>query len=325
MSKHHLFYVKNILIWGLLFVLFSFVIFGVFVRYKKDILNSHNSEQISQPDQNLNKIENTSSEDSTKTEPDKPSLNVLPPIMDVQAYTVMDLKSEEILYSQNPHTQLPPASLTKVMTAVVALEEYNLSKSVVVPEKCVGLNGARIGLKANEVFTLEDLLYGLLVQSGADAACAIANITSERDFLEDMNKKAKDIGLEETIFQNEIGFDAENNQLTSVEDIRKLSLYALKISTFRKIVGTKYTTIKSLTTGQSYYIQNTNDLLFTIPGTVGIKTGTTDKAGQCLSYLYQNKDREILIIILGSKDRFKDTTTLLNWANAELDYRAEEL
>ena len=252
-------------------------------------------------------------------------LNILPPVLEAKAFLVMDVKSDQVLFSQNPDMQLPPASLTKIMTAVVAIEEYNLSKIVVVPEKCVGLNGTSIGFKANEVFTMEDLLYGLLVKSGADAACAVANISSEAEFLVKMNAKAKEIGLEKTVFQNEIGFDAENNQLTSVEDIRKLSLYALNISTFRKIVGTKNATIKNLNTGTVYAFQNTNDLLFTIPGTVGIKTGTTEKAGQCLTYLYQNRDREILVVLLGSQDRFKDTTALLNWANEELDYRSKEL
>ena len=255
----------------------------------------------------------------------EPKIGIAPPIISAKAYLIMDVKTDTVLFSNNSDMQLPPASLTKIMTAIVAMEEYSLSKSVVVPERCVGLDGTSIGFKTNEVFTLEDMLYGLLVKSGADAACAIANISSEADFLAKMNEKAKEIGLQNTVFQNEIGFDAKNNQLTSVEDIRKLSLYALKISTFRKIVGTKNAVIKNLNTVQKYSFQNTNDLLFTIPGTVGIKTGLTEKAGQCLSYLYQNRDREILIIILGSQDRFQDTKALLEWANAELDFRNKEL
>lgn len=321
MSKKPLFIIKNLLIWSMLIFVVGIILFGIFIR-----LEIVTREMLKVPDI----VEDTPLNilDSDKKDKDTPKtavLNILPPSIDAKAYLVMDVKADEVLYSQNPDMQLPPASLTKIMTAVVAMEQYSLSKTVVIPEKCVGLNGTSIGFKVNEVFTLEDLLYGLLVRSGADAACAVANISSEADFLKMMNEKAKEIGLEKTVFQNEIGFDAENNQLTSVEDIRKLSLYALNISTFRKIVGTKSVAIKNINTGQTYSFQNTNDLLFTIPGTVGIKTGTTEKAGQCLSYLYQNRDREILVILLGSQDRFKDTTALLNWANEELDYKAKNL
>ena len=321
MSKQPFFIIKNVLIWGMLICVVLIILFGIFMRFEN--VTKELSKIPTELENNLSTFadDNKNGMESSNSN----VLNILPPVLEAKAFLVMDVKSDQVLFSQNPDMQLPPASLTKIMTAVVAIEEYNLSKTVVVPEKCVGLNGSSIGFKANEVFTMEDLLYGLLVKSGADAACAVANISSEAEFLVKMNAKAKEIGLEKTVFQNEIGFDAENNQLTSVEDIRKLSLYALNISTFRKIVGTKNATIKNLNTGTVYAFQNTNDLLFTIPGTVGIKTGTTEKAGQCLTYLYQNRDREILVVLLGSQDRFKDTTALLNWANEELDYRSKEL
>lgn len=320
--------IKNIFVWVMLLFLTGLVGFGGYEKFKSKppteeerataLANNPLSVDISD-----DVIPNN---DKAETPIQKLAETfTVPPSLQAKAYLVMDVKNDQILLSQNELMQLPPASLTKIMTAIIAIEDYNLSRSVVVPQKCVDLNGAMIGFKANEVFTLEDLLYGLLVKSGADAACAIANISSEAEFLERMNAKAKEIGLDNTVFQNEIGFDAENNQLTSVEDIRKLSLYALNISTFRKIVGTRNIVIKNLSAGNTYPVQTTNDLLYTIPGSAGIKTGTTDKAGQCLSYLYQNRDREILIVILGSQDRFKDTTALLNWANGELDYRAQQL
>lgn len=227
------------------------------------------------------------------------------------------------MYAKNPDLTLQPASLTKIMTALVAMEDYPLDKRVVVPEKCTKIDGSKVGLLANDTLTLQDMLYGLLVHSGADAACAIANIYSEPEFVKQMNEKANELGLENTFFENEIGFDANNQQISSVNDITKMTIEALKSSVFRKIVGTPSVTLHSLTSKRTYTIQNTNELLSKIPGTVGIKTGYTEDAKGCLSYLYENPQTEdqILIILLGSDNqqtRFEDTQKLLNWAKQQI-------
>lgn len=245
-----------------------------------------------------------------------------PPEIQAKAYGVVNLTDDVVMYTKNPDEELPPASITKIMTAIVALEEYDLNKPVVMPENCTKLDAAKVGIKPNEVLTMEDMLFGLLVKSGADAACAIANVGDENEFVNKMNQKAKELELQHTNFKNEIGLDSldtekVNEQRSSVNDILKISRYALKFSAFRKIVGTKTITIKT-STGNSYTIDNTNDLLFSIPGTVGIKTGFTDEARGCLSYLYENKGQEVLIVILGSEDRFTDTKTLLDWANQQI-------
>jgi len=221
------------------------------------------------------------------------------------------------MFKQNPDQILPPASVTKVMTAVIALENYSLNKPVVVPEDCTKLNGSSVGFTPNEVFTMQDMLYGLLVRSGADAACSIANIDDPGVFVKKMNQKADELGMKNTTFQNEVGFDAVNEHFSTVNDLEKLTLHALKSGVFRKIVGTEKITIKSLNPGIEHSISNTNDLLFTIPGTVGVKTGFTDAAGECLIFLHENRGQEFLIIILGSEDRFGDTSKLLLWAQRE--------
>lgn len=251
-----------------------------------------------------------------------------PPEVSARAYAVVSLSSDLTMYTKNPDEKLPIASITKIMTAIVALQEYDLNKPVVMPERCTKLAAARVGIKPNDVLTMEDMLFGLLVKSGADAACAISNSTDEAEFVSKMNQKAKELGLQHTNFINEIGFDSLNeeninNQVSSVNDILKMSKYALKFSAFRKIVGTKTVTLKTLNVNSqnlptSYSIENTNDLLFSIPGTVGIKTGFTEEARGCLSYLYENRGQEILIVILGSEDRFKDTKALLDWANEQI-------
>ncbi len=241
-----------------------------------------------------------------------------PPQIDAKGYSVMDLKNDKRIYGKNEDVLLAPASITKIMTAIIAFENYDLSEKLIVPAKCTALVGSKVGFVAGESFTIEDLLYGLLVKSGADAACTLASKTGEVEFIELMNKKASEIGMTNTKFENEIGFDAQNLHKTTIYDLEKMSRYALKFSAFRKIVGTKKVDIRVSGSPKIYSITNTNDLLFSIPGTVGIKTGSTADAGECLSYLYENKDQSILIIILGSKNRFKDTSTLLDWAKIEL-------
>lgn len=240
-----------------------------------------------------------------------------PPAVSATAYAVINRKDKVRMYAKNPDIALPPASLTKIMTALIALDRYNLNDPVVIPEKCVGLNASTVGFQSFDVFTVEDLLYGLLVNSGADSACAIANIEGEDKFVSLMNEKAHELKLENTSYENEIGFDASDSQLSSINDIITLSNEALKFKTFQIIVGTDKKDIQSLNSKKIYHLKNTNDLL-EIPGAVGIKTGYTENAGQCLDFLYENKDEEILIVVLGSKDRFADTKTLLHWAQEQI-------
>lgn len=256
----------------------------------------------------------------TPTPTPTPTRKTLPPVITGKAFSVIDLNSGNLLADQNADMQLPPASVSKIMTAIIALEEYDLAKAVVVPEKCTTLNATRVGFKPNEVYSLEDMLYGLLVKSGADAACSIAYIDGEPAFIDRMNKKSKDLGLTNTNFQNEIGLDSasENKQLSSVNDIVKMSKYALKSSIFRKIIGSKSTKVKALNNGKEIEVINSNDLLFSIPGTVGIKTGNTEAAKGCLAYLYENRENQVLIVLLGSDDRFGDTKKLLEWGLKEI-------
>lgn len=272
-----------------------------------------------------NPSESTESAQINKSEKDKepiqPILKTQPPQINAKAYGIYTLgenNTYNTLTTLNEEQKLPLASVTKVMTAILAMERYDLDKPVVVPAKCVGINGSSVGFRANDVLTMQDMLYGLLVKSGADAACSIANIDNEAEFIADMNAKAKDLGMENTNFTNVIGFDNIDAHYSTVTDIKKMVEYALQNSTFRKIVGTERITLNSLTTKTTYTIQNTNDLLFSIPGTVGIKTGYTDSAGECLTFLYQNRGKEILIVILGSMDRFGDTSALLEWAKTEV-------
>ncbi len=304
----------------------AFAIGGIFAKVipniSFDFLNNLRSQK---PEEILTETvtESTSSPtESQNASGENPALllKTQPPEIAAKAYGIFKLNNGEyqLIADKMPDLTLPMASVTKIMTAVVAMEQYDLDKPIVVPEKCVALNGSSIGFRANDVLSLQDMLYGLLVRSGADAACAISNIDNEADFTAFMNKRAAELGMNSTKFTNVIGFDNGDSHVSNVSDLKILVSHALKFSTFRKIVGTEEIILTSKSNGAVYKIRNTNDLLFSIPGTVGIKTGYTDSAGECLAYLYQNKNEEILIIILGSSDRFGDTSKLLEWAKIEI-------
>lgn len=303
----------------LLFCL-SFAIGGIFAKVIPSVRDSLNRSRTETTDESVAEATPSQTPNENSLQDTPRVLKTQPPQISARAYGIYELENGEYkeVTSKNPQTILPMASVTKVMTAIIALEEYDLDKPVAIPAKCVGINGSSVGFRANDVFTLQDLLYGLLVKSGADAACAIANIDNEADFIAKMNNHAIEMGMTQTKFTNAIGFDNSDAHVSDINDLKILVTQALKYSTFRKIVGTGEYTLISKSRGAPYRIRNTNELLFSIPGTVGIKTGYTDSAGECLTYLYQNKNQEILIVILGSADRFGDTSKLLEWAKTEL-------
>lgn len=267
-------------------------------------------------------------QNSTKKEEEKPKKEKKlyidePPEITAKAFAVENMKTGERIYGKNTNEKLPPASITKIMTALVALDRYNLNKAVPVPKECTTVEGSKAGFKPYDVFTIEDLLYAMLVKSSADAACTLASIDGHETFLIAMNQKAKSLGMNNTHFQNEIGLDSPDAQLSTVDDINKMVKAALKYKIFQIIVGTQTKTVTSLNSKNKYVLHNTNDLL-TLPGTVGIKTGYTENAGQCLTYLYENKGEELLITVLGSQDRFKDTKALLDWTITQIKKVSEK-
>jgi D-alanyl-D-alanine carboxypeptidase len=220
-----------------------------------------------------------------------------------QAAYFVDNQTNTVLYEKNSNQRLPMASLTKIMTALVVLENYQLDEVVAVPELCTHLPPLKVGYAAGQKLTVEELLYGMLVTSASDASCTLSH-NYEGDFLQSMNQKAIDLGLNRTHFENEIGFAGANgNHLSTAQDLVKLSQTALENGVFRKIVGT----------AQWRNLVSTNELLFTRPGTTGIKTGYTEQARGCLAVSYERGGREIIGVLLGSEDRFADARTILDW------------
>ncbi len=236
---------------------------------------------------------------------------LLPERLSASGMLLLDLQSGETLLSRNENQRRKVASLTKIMTALLILENHNLNEIVPVPTLADGIRGSAVGLKAGEFFRIGDLLKALLIPSANDAAYALAidDAGSVSRFVERMNKRASSLGLKNTHFTNPAGLDS-TEQYSSVRDLSWLTIAALKHPVFRKIVSTKSGTIEA-TTGQSFDLRNTNELLHENPHVFGVKTGTTDLAGECLIVLFEEEHRPYLLVLIGSNDRYTDSLYLL--------------
>ncbi len=236
------------------------------------------------------------------------------PALTAEAAILMDYQSGEIIYSKNAYESRPPASLTKVMTTILAIEHQpDLSYVATVSPLAAATEESRINLRAGEQITLENLLYGALLKSGNDACVAIAeNIAlDEEDFIWRMNLKAQLLGCIGTSFENTNGLPNDHHQ-SCAYDLAVITRYALQNDTFSEIVQTPYKTIHWV--GQrTVQIKNTNRLLQFYPGAIGVKTGTTNKAGQCLIAAAEREGHCLIAVVLKSQNRFLDATNLLDY------------
>lgn len=240
----------------------------------------------------------------------------LPPVVSAISAGVFDRGSGKMLFSRLPEEKLAPASTTKLMTALVALELYSPEERVVVPYFCTNIESTKAWLPAEEEFTARDLIYTMLVGSAGDAACALATSkVSYSEFVDKMNQKASVLGMKNTNFVNPIGLDGfKGVHYSTVSDLYLLALASLSNETVQDAVKTKEFKVRSLTSDFTYQVTNTNRFLWEIAGTTGIKTGTTVGAGEVLIYSWQDRDRELVLVVMGSRDRFTDTRNLLNWS-----------
>lgn len=244
---------------------------------------------------------------------------VAPPLLSAQGVMIVDVPSGVSLYEKNSDTQFLPASTTKLMTAMVALEHYQLIDEIVV--KTVITEGQVMGLVYGERITVENLLYGIMVHSANDAAFALAEHFpgGVEAFVAQMNEKARSLHLNQTRFTNPIGFD-DAAHVISPKDLASLSLAALKNPIITKMVGVPQITVSDSTFSHFHPLKNINELLGKIPGVSGLKTGWTIHAGQALVTTAQRNDRQILIVLLKSEDRFGETEQLLGWVFANFTW-----
>ncbi len=241
---------------------------------------------------------------------------VLAPVIKAKAVLVMDVGSGTILFEKNQHTPLPIASLTKIMTAVLILDNHDLSEIVTIDEDYAGVSGVKIGLQLKERLTVKDLLMGLLIRSGGDAALALAKYHSGsvEAFVKEMNKKATTLHLNKTQFKNPIGLDEAGNYSTPY-DLAMLSKYAMRNPYFRSIVRLPSAEITSLDGQIHHSLQNTNQLLGSYLHILGVKTGTTEAAGDSVINMAQNEQGiQILAILLNSPQRFQENKSLIDWS-----------
>ena len=224
--------------------------------------------------------------------------DVKPPKISAGAAVVIDTVSGRILYEKNAHSRRAMASTTKMMTAIVAIENGDLDEKVKVSKRAASIRGSVINLQVDEELTLKEILYGMLIKSGNDAAIAVAEHIggSVEGFAEMMNKKAGELGLKDTAFKNPHGLD-ENGHYSTAYELAKIARYALKNPVFSEIVGTQSTHI----TNRDLY--TTNEMLSIYPGADGVKTGYTGKAGRCLVTSTTREDWRIISVVLNCSSR----------------------
>ncbi|MDD4169878.1 MAG: D-alanyl-D-alanine carboxypeptidase [Desulfotomaculaceae bacterium] len=233
-----------------------------------------------------------------------------------QAAVVIDSKNGQVLFEKNPHQRMYPASTTKTLTAIIALENFGLPDLVTIPKNACNIEGSAIGLQEGEEISMEHLLYSMLLNSGNDSAVAIASHygSSVDGFMGLMNEKAAEVGAVNTHFKNPNGLP-DPEHYTTAYDLSLIARYAMQNEEFRKIVATKTKTIQREDPKAQTYLLNSNKLLWRYEGAVGTKTGYTEAARQCLIATAVRQDRELIAVVLGSEGGsiWDDTTTLLDY------------
>src|SRR3989344_1698878 len=232
---------------------------------------------------------------------------------------IFDPDSGTKIYEKNGRTKLFPASTTKLMTALVALDAYDTDQ-VLTARTASQAVGSTIHLVNGDQLTVENLLYGLLVDSGNDAGLVLAENYpgGYTQFITRMNQKVRELGLTSTHFTNVSGL-INDDHYTTVTDLTVIARAAIRNATIRKIVSTKTITITDITGSKKYYLESTNKLLG-MDGVKGLKTGWTPESGECLVTLVTRDGKSILVTLLGSDDRFGESAKLINWVYDNFDW-----
>ena len=233
------------------------------------------------------------------------------------AYAVMEVSSNRLLKSSNENAKLPMASTTKALTALIVIENIvDLDQIVTIPKEAVGIEGSSIYLKLGEKISVKDLLYGLMLRSGNDAAVALAIHTagSVEKFVNLMNEKANSLGLKNSHFVNPHGLSAKNHY-TSAYDLCVIASEALKNPTFKEIVSTKMHVVEGENGEESRYFANKNRILYSYEGANGVKTGYTIEAGRCLIASSERNGMQVVAVALNYYDYFQLCANLMDYAH----------
>ncbi len=254
-------------------------------------------------------------QESLKPQPPKKIAEVAFPAISAKSYIILDRASNTVLSSSQANVAFPPASTAKIATSLATLKIYKLDEEITVPQFCTQVDGVKAGILQGQKFLVGDLLKALLVYSAGDAGCTLSiGKTSYADFIVLMNQVAKENNLQNTKFTNPIGLDdADGENLASAEDLATLGVVATQNDFIKEVVKLKEFQLNSVDGKYSKTLASTNKLLTDIPESVGIKTGTTTGAGEVLIYEYAKDKMDIIIVVMGSKDRFADTSDILGW------------
>ncbi len=246
---------------------------------------------------------------------DDSDITISPPAVNAKHAMVMDYETGRVLYAKNADQTTAMASTTKIMTALIVLERCNLQDEVIVSRAAALIEGSTMYLAEGEHITVLDLLYGLLLNSGNDAAVALAEYTagSVESFCTLMNQRAKELGADHTNFTSPHGLDHPEH-FTTAYDLALIAKRAYENELFRKIVNTREIH------ANGHYLNNTNPLLGVLQGVDGMKTGFTNNAGRCIVLTAQRSGIRIIVVLLGcetAKTRIQDGKALIEYALSE--------
>jgi D-alanyl-D-alanine carboxypeptidase (penicillin-binding protein 5/6) len=248
------------------------------------------------------------------------------PNLSAKSVIIQDDVGKSILYSKNPDMSMMPASITKVMTALVALDHWSDLSVVIEVKNEDRAIGQSIDLVKGERITIQNILYGLLVHSGNDAALAVADnyAGGYSAFVDAMNAKAKELHMDHTTFKNPSGVE-QYGHVTTARDIAVLASSALKNPEIARIVGMRRIVVTDVSGLIIHDLETTNELLGEIEGLKGLKTGWTSGAGECLVSYIDRGGKRIIIVVLGSFSRFGDTRALVDWVYSHHNWITPEL
>ncbi|MFL0268367.1 D-alanyl-D-alanine carboxypeptidase family protein [Candidatus Clostridium radicumherbarum] len=240
--------------------------------------------------------------------------------VNARAAVAIDSRSKVVLYEKNAHMLIPMASTTKIMTALVALKYGDLDKKFEISSKASAIRGSTVGYKKGDMISLKELIYGLMLRSGNDAAIAIAEGIggSVEGFVRIMNEYANQIGLCSTNFESPHGLDSENHYCNAY-DLALITIKAREDKLFNEIVATKDLDKKDSDFTRSYH--NINKILWLLPESSGVKTGYTGKAGKCLVSSVEIQNNDVIIVVLNSPERWKETKKIYDYINKNYDYK----
>lgn len=240
--------------------------------------------------------------------------------INARAYIALDVNSKSVLVENNSEIIMPMASTTKILTALVALKYGNLDKKIEISKRSAGIKGSTVGYKKGEKIILLELIYGLMLRSGNDAAIAIAEgiSGSVEEFVKVMNEYALNLGLIDTHFYSPHGLDNEEHYTTAY-DMALITAEAKKNDIFNRIVRSKEVDGKAYGFSRSY--NNINKILWLMPFANGVKTGYTGQAGKCLVTSADFKGHEIVIVVFNSPERWNETIKIYNYVEKNFQYK----